>query len=83
MDEFEREIYDKYQDWECPICGDMSDLDDYDSEEEEVKSVIVPPVPPRAASVDQNLRALEPVRIQTQQMPVIMNQRPPVPQNSV
>ncbi len=61
MDEFEREMHDIYPGWKCSTCINLSELDDYDSEEEEVKSVVVPPVPPRAASVDQNLRALEPV----------------------
>ena len=52
-----------YHEWKCPTCIDISELDDYDSEEEEVKSVVVPPVLPRAASVDLNLKALEPVRL--------------------
>ena len=62
MDEIEKALYAKHGFWLCPYCVYSSESDDYDSEndseEEEAKSVIVPPVPPRAASVDQNLRAL-------------------------
>jgi hypothetical protein len=66
-------MYDDDENWMCLLCGELScsDSDDYDSEEEQ--KVVVPPIPPRPVSVEPNLRAREPVRLQTQQMPLVNN----------
>ena len=62
MDEFEKEMFEDYDDWTCRMCvllsSDSYDYDsDYDSEEEAKAAqpifVNVPVVPPRPASVDQ------------------------------